>query len=138
MYSCKPKIQGSGKKKSLMLFRTAVTHSTPEWKSFVGLSLGSNPNKPVKLEGNTTMGPRKKTSGSKKETLSKKAANSDGLVVGSKVGAKAAVISSDNVGHKMMRLMGWQPGESLGVNGTGGIVDPIAAVIRGNRKGLGS
>lgn len=34
-------------------------------------------------------------------------------------------ISEDNVGHKLLRNLGWQQGNSLGSEGTSGIIEPI-------------
>lgn len=55
---------------------------------------------------------------------------------GGVVGANAAAISEANVGHRMLALMGWTGG-GLGREGEG-IAEPIQAVRRTNRAGLGA
>ncbi|KAF9583531.1 squalene synthetase-like protein, partial [Lunasporangiospora selenospora] len=55
---------------------------------------------------------------------------------GSVVGGSAAAISNDNVGHRMLAKMGWSPGVGLGASGEG-ITQPIEAVVRAKRRGLG-
>lgn len=56
---------------------------------------------------------------------------------GSVVGGEASPITDDNVGNKLLRKLGWQPGQGLGSQKVG-IKEPIAAVFKGNRTGLGS
>ncbi|KAL5004922.1 hypothetical protein ScPMuIL_018378 [Solemya velum] len=47
-------------------------------------------------------------------------------------------ISADNMGHKLLKKMGWKEGESLGKDNKG-ITDPVQIKFRGNRAaGLGS
>ncbi|KAG0223409.1 G patch domain-containing protein 2, partial [Actinomortierella wolfii] len=57
-------------------------------------------------------------------------------VHGAVVGSDAAELSSDNIGHRMLAKMGWTPGVGLGATGEG-ITQPIEAVIRDKRRGLG-
>ena len=45
-------------------------------------------------------------------------------------------IGADNVGHKLLKLMGWTGG-GLGKGG-GGISEPVSAAAISNREGLGS
>ncbi|CAO3587588.1 unnamed protein product [Absidia cylindrospora] len=56
---------------------------------------------------------------------------------GTVVGLAAAPLASNNVGHKMLAKMGWKEGDALGTN-KDGIADPIQAVIRDRRRGLGA
>jgi hypothetical protein len=57
--------------------------------------------------------------------------------IGDVVGGKAPALTADSsIGHAMLLKMGWKPGDSLG-DGTG-IVEPIQAVIRSKRGGLGT
>lgn len=56
--------------------------------------------------------------------------------IGTVVGLDAPPVSEDNIGNKMLRRLGWKPGEGLG-SSPGGIVDPLTAVVRGKRTGLG-
>lgn len=147
MYFCTPKVQGSNKKKCLLLHRTSRTSCPTHWKTFVSSVLGGHINKqPPLLKGNIAMGARpsrKETKGTKKNSGMMDAFSGGGTgkaVEGSKVGASASLISSENVGHKMLRMMGWKPGQGLGVEGGDreGIVDPIDAIVRGKRRGLGA
>ncbi|KAI8341840.1 hypothetical protein BC941DRAFT_414661 [Chlamydoabsidia padenii] len=56
---------------------------------------------------------------------------------GTVVAHNAAPITESNVGHRMLAAMGWKAGSGLGSNQEG-ITDPIEAVIRGKRRGLGT
>jgi hypothetical protein len=59
------------------------------------------------------------------------------LVSGKVVAQDAKPIDESNVGNRLLRSMGWQGG-SLGTGSTGeGIVDPIEAIFKNNKKGLG-
>ncbi|KAG0057630.1 hypothetical protein BGZ83_007003 [Gryganskiella cystojenkinii] len=55
---------------------------------------------------------------------------------GTVVGAEASEISHENLGHRMLSKMGWSPGVGLGASGEG-ITQPIEAVMRAKRRGLG-
>ena len=134
LYFIKPKIRGSGKKKSMLVFRTGTTLAPPHWKGFVSQVTGSG--QPIKLKGNINGFQHRTKAKSKGANASDQATSAP--KVGTKVGDSAKPIDGSNVGHKMMRLMGWNPGESLGVSGASGIVDPINATIRGKRAGLGA
>jgi len=52
------------------------------------------------------------------------------------VGQEASPIDESNVGNRLLRSMGWTPGTPLGATGEG-IVDPISAIIKHNKKGIG-
>ena len=57
--------------------------------------------------------------------------------MGDIVGGSAPPLNSDSsIGHHMLLKMGWNPGDSLG-DGTG-ILEPIQAVVRSKRGGLGA
>ncbi|KAG0333884.1 hypothetical protein BG000_008801 [Podila horticola] len=58
------------------------------------------------------------------------------IVHGAVVGAEASEISVENLGHRMLSKMGWAPGVGLGASGEG-ITQPIEAIMRSNRRGLG-
>ncbi|KAF9158598.1 hypothetical protein BGX21_003353 [Mortierella sp. AD011] len=55
---------------------------------------------------------------------------------GAVVGATAAPISTENVGHRLLSKMGWTPGVGLGASGSG-ITKPIEAVMKRTRSGVG-
>jgi RNA-binding protein 5/10 len=50
---------------------------------------------------------------------------------------EAAVISEDNMGHKLLKGLGWQQGTGLGAD-QGGIVEPISSKAAADRAGLGA
>ncbi|KAJ1956176.1 squalene synthetase-like protein [Dispira parvispora] len=52
------------------------------------------------------------------------------------VGGDAQALGTENVGHKLLSKMGWKPGQSLGTTGDG-IREPVKAVVRTRRAGLG-
>ncbi|KAI8987574.1 hypothetical protein BDF20DRAFT_850981 [Mycotypha africana] len=56
---------------------------------------------------------------------------------GQVVASTSAPISSQNIGHRMLSAMGWKEGSSLGSK-EDGITEPIQAVIRAKRRGLGA
>eukprot|EP01085_Mycamoeba_gemmipara_P003754 Mycagemm_TRINITY_DN10280_c0_g2::TRINITY_DN10280_c0_g2_i1::g.3754::m.3754 type:complete len:280 gc:universal TRINITY_DN10280_c0_g2_i1:298-1137(+) len=66
------------------------------------------------------------------EMRKKAAAGSDGAMVG----AGAAAIAGDNLGHQLLSRMGWTGG-GLGREGEG-MEEPLMAVMRHTRAGLGS
>jgi len=77
-----------------------------------------------------------KKKGIPKKRLSKvAAANSTSLGGGFVVGGNAAPISSENIGNRLLRGMGWSGG-GLGVKKQG-VEDPIQATVKNNRFGIG-
>ena len=94
----------------------------------------SNNNRDKNNKGNTRVnaqGTSSKVIGKGKETA--------GYQEGALVGAEAGPIQEDNVGNQLLRRLGWQPGTALG-NGdqSPGIIDPLHAVYKANKRGLGS
>lgn len=81
---------------------------------------------------------------SKKETNGKRtvktkprpSAQSTRIKSGSIVGDDAPRIADENVGSLLLKKMGWSPGQGLG-SAKDGRTDPISAVFKGNRSGLG-
>ncbi|KAJ3252962.1 hypothetical protein HK103_001061 [Boothiomyces macroporosus] len=111
------KVIGKQDKKMLQIFRKST--------SFIPDSIIYE-HKPIKI----------KQFKPKKEKVKKKEKNvdkSDRLKVGDVVGQNIKPIDSDNVGHLMMQMMGWQGG---GLK-EDGIVEPIQVVVRSKRTGLG-
>jgi hypothetical protein len=68
-----------------------------------------------------------------KPKVQKKSTKND-LMHGKVVASDAQPISSNNIGHRMLSAMGWKEGDSIG----GGIKEPIRAVVRAKRRGLGA
>ena len=128
-YNTNSKTRGSGKKKTVMVYRTGSTSVPGNWKTLVYVIAGRG----SLLQGTAGI-PKPKNS--PKKSAAKSKSSDTGPKVGDVVGSKAAVINDDNLGHKMMRMMGWSPGESLGKDGNG-IMDPIKVVIRSKKAGLG-
>ncbi|CCK70757.1 Sqs1p KNAG_0F00880 [Huiozyma naganishii CBS 8797] len=56
---------------------------------------------------------------------------------GEVVGETAPEIGKDNVGRRMLEKLGWSVGETLGVEGNKGISEPIMAVVKKTKKGVG-
>lgn len=55
---------------------------------------------------------------------------------GAVIGAEAAPIEEGNIGNRMLRKLGWSPGQGLG-SAKSGRTDPVEVVYKGNRSGLG-
>ncbi|KAL7747881.1 squalene synthetase-like protein [Sorochytrium milnesiophthora] len=145
-YGLTTKSLGSGTQKAMQITRNARTSlptrdgqakigaiikeatercSTDYWKPH-----GSKKDKYAKHEG--------KHNKKKKSGAGSSAAPTQILAHGMVVGEGAAPIHDNNVGHRMLRLMGWTPGEALGQSAQQGLLTPLEAVIRGRRRGLGT
>jgi hypothetical protein len=55
---------------------------------------------------------------------------------GEVVGQAAAKIGGDNVGHQLLSKMGWAEGDRIGKSG--GIADPLVAIMKNTKLGLGA
>jgi len=55
---------------------------------------------------------------------------------GEVVGSKAEPIGESNIGFKLLSRMGWSKGERIGISG--GLADPLRAVIKNSKLGLGA
>ena len=55
---------------------------------------------------------------------------------GQLVGEGAQPIGASNLGHQLLQSLGWVPGSGLGPGGNG-IRDPVHAVMRRTKQGLG-
>lgn len=53
------------------------------------------------------------------------------------VGGNTPPLDESNLGNTMLRRLGWSPGSGLGASSSG-ILTPIEAIIRRQRRGLGS
>lgn len=56
---------------------------------------------------------------------------------GELVGENAPEIGKDNIGRRMLEKLGWSTGEGLGAHGNKGISEPVLAVVKKSKKGLG-
>lgn len=56
---------------------------------------------------------------------------------GAQVGFGAEKIGSENVGHKLLSMMGWNEGNGLGKQRMEGINEPVGAMVKINKGGLG-
>ncbi|KAJ2854094.1 squalene synthetase-like protein [Coemansia erecta] len=56
---------------------------------------------------------------------------------GKAVAHSAPAVGDSNVGHKMLKQMGWQPGQGLGANEEGRST-PVEVMFRAGRRGLGA
>lgn len=57
---------------------------------------------------------------------------------GELVGKDAPEIGRDNIGRRLLEKLGWNAGEGLGIHGNKGISQPVMAVVKKNKTGLGS
>ncbi|KAG8819399.1 hypothetical protein FRC17_010467 [Serendipita sp. 399] len=59
-----------------------------------------------------------------------------GIREGEIVGHKAAKISEDNIGYRLLARMGWSEGDKIGLEG--GLEAPVIAVMKKSKLGLGA
>lgn len=132
MYKLLPKTRGSGKSKILAVFRTGSSFMPTNWKT-LGESMYDKYQPNPKPYPSTDSGTKKT-----KATRGKIGAPDDAArpMVGDIIGASSKVIGGENLGHKMMLMMGWKPGDSLGASSEG-ILEPIQVTVRARRSGLG-
>lgn len=52
------------------------------------------------------------------------------------VGAAAPELAAENIGNKLIRKLGWTPGEGLGALNNKGILQPVTHVVKNSRSGL--
>jgi hypothetical protein len=57
---------------------------------------------------------------------------------GEEVGSEAPKIASSNIGFKLLAQMGWAEGNKIGMEGGDGLKDPLKAVIKHTKLGLGA
>lgn len=56
---------------------------------------------------------------------------------GELVGEDAPEIGKENIGRKLLEKLGWSSGEGLGAHGNKGISEPVLAVVKKSKTGLG-
>lgn len=133
-YFLKSQSKGSGERRFPILSRTA--HSTLYGVDMNKISSILKAAKGESMTGNGGKG-KGRTGALWKELYSSKSStvrvqkNRDGDVVGH----GAEVLGDSNRGFRMLSMMGWSQGASIGLQG--GINQPIAAVIKTGRSGLG-
>ncbi|KAG0335177.1 hypothetical protein BG004_000109 [Podila humilis] len=135
---------GSGKRRFPILIKTDRT-SMPLHPGNVNRLLAQDDNEIAKLSAQVQGGRFSKGNNSNSNNGGgygggKKARGGNGggkgIMDGQVVGAAASEISVENLGHRMLSKMGWSPGVGLGASGEG-ITQPIEAIMRSNRRGLG-
>ncbi|WVQ70948.1 hypothetical protein IAR50_000473 [Cryptococcus sp. DSM 104548] len=133
-YGVKSTSRGSGKKKSIALNKTkrsGVNVKTQVRDRLLGAAPYSG--------GMFYKALHSKTSAGKPKVKSKDwgAGQSAKPMEGAEVGFGAEKIGNDNVGHKLLSMMGWAEGEKIGKAGGSGIDMPIVAVVKNTKRGLG-
>lgn len=135
-YGLNSKSIGKGANRSPMLHRTPRTavHGVDPRKvaSIIGIA-NTGASTPGGDRPRGRMGAlwRELDGSGEKSRASPVAKNKDGAVVGH--GADA--LDEGNMGYKLLARMGWTAGERIGVSG--GIDQPLNAVIKTSRRGLG-
>lgn len=132
LYILESKSQGKGDERHCVMNKTSKTIRTPRNISSLDKFI-EKANKCVRWERGEYSN---KNEASKVEKKDSKKPNTK-AIPGTIIGDNAKKIDDDNIGNKMLQKMGWIPGEGLGNSGLG-ITDPIAAMVRGKRVGLGS
>ncbi|KAG1462394.1 hypothetical protein G6F56_005528 [Rhizopus delemar] len=89
--------------------------------------------KPIKTESAEVNS--KKVKIPKDHALRKLGTTRGKVMPGEVVGSNAQPIASSNIGHRMLTAMGWKEGDSIGNDG---IKEPIIAIKRAKRSGLGA
>jgi hypothetical protein len=131
MYNLSIKKHGKNKHKFHVVTKTQITFIPNGWKAQLADIISSpQRNDLSRLASKLSLSDSPKP---KSKTPEPKLLN---FKIGQNVGSDAAPIGDDNVGHRLLLKLGWKPGESLG-DGTG-IVNPIAAVIRKEKAGIGT
>ncbi|KAJ3026817.1 UNVERIFIED_CONTAM: hypothetical protein HDU68_005003 [Siphonaria sp. JEL0065] len=111
-YALTVTLRGTHGDKQLVLHRNKKSHAPNDWQSVVEKVLSKKGNKILK--GNTWSGKKN----GKKQRRGPPGAPDDRTAPrpGDVVGEGAAPIAEDNLGHKMMLMMGWTPGNALGAS----------------------
>ncbi|KAI8920291.1 hypothetical protein DFJ77DRAFT_427258 [Powellomyces hirtus] len=135
-YHVIPKTRGKGKHKITVLIRTQRSTVPRDWSRLVEKVVAEADGK---LSGNTRS-PQSFNKSYKERKAGKLPGppNEDAKPkLGSIVGHGSAAIAETNVGHRMLKAMGWAPGQALGADGSG-LINPVEVTIRGKRAGLGT
>lgn len=133
-YHVIPKTRGQGSKKVTVLIRTQASVVPEDWNKIVE-QVSSEAG--MKLQGNVRQ-PGKRNMPNKRKGPPG-APNQDAKPkLGTVVGQGTAPIGETNVGHRMLKAMGWSPGQALGAEGSSGLVNPLEVMVRSKRSGLGN
>ena len=148
MYGLKSKSENGGRERHCILYKTE--RSTLPQNVYKVKQLVDRADKAVKYMGCTStknskfaksMTPRN-YQGSKGQRNHQQNSNlkinsvKTKVMPGTVVGGDASPIADDNVGSRMLRKLGWSPGQGLGASESGRL-EPVEAVMRGRRTGLG-
>ncbi|KAI8985036.1 hypothetical protein BDB01DRAFT_896608 [Pilobolus umbonatus] len=137
VYQLKSSSSGSGNSRCITITKTAKSHIPRDRTNIDTFISNMQENMDRQNKKSTAQYTKAQTYGSKTGNSKSKKEKSTGPVPGTVVGAEASPIGEGNVGHRMLALMGWKEGQSLGT-ANGGIIAPIEAVIRKKNLGLGS
>lgn len=122
-YNIKSKSAGSGNRRYIVLYKTGQTRIPSDFSQIDKLVNIS------KDSGNLSS--QSSFSKVKMPSTSNKPYKEESLVA-----EKANPIAESNIGNQLLRKLGWSPGKGLGSN-QDGIINPIDAVYKSSKKGLG-
>ncbi|KAF9368570.1 hypothetical protein CPB97_004476 [Podila verticillata] len=134
-YNLRSQSLGSGKKRSPMLVKTHQTR-IPVNPVNIHKLLNQSEQELKKISIQRRIDKQGGVGGSGGARRGRDGNSGSRPVHGTVVGAEASAISIENKGHRMLAKMGWSPGVGLGASGEG-ITQPIEAVMRARRRGLG-
>lgn len=60
-----------------------------------------------------------------------------GVKEGEVVGGESSAIDPSNLGHQMLRKLGWSSGQGLGKQGQQGIIEPLQVLVKKSKRGVG-
>lgn len=127
-YNIKTKSRGSGNSRFPVLYKTGQTRLPNDFRDIDKILNASafvekSSKSPIK-----TGSPRSQI----KSPSSSKPYREEAIIA-----EKANPIAESNIGNQLLRKLGWSPGKGLGTNQEG-IVNPIDAVFKSSKKGLGN
>eukprot|EP00049_Salpingoeca_infusionum_P015566 m.304519 g.304519 ORF g.304519 m.304519 type:complete len:894 (-) comp15901_c0_seq2:332-3013(-) len=120
LFEMKSETIGSGKAKSVVLHRTVTSHAPHQVELKVAKAQWQGAQGTCEVTPITT------------PHYGRQAVDTSGVV-----GAHASPLGHSNVGSRMLRSLGWQPGTGLGLY-RDGITEPVMVLQRPRRMGLGT
>lgn len=131
-YSIKSKSRGSGRHRFITLIKTKHSGVHVDTRKIAKIISGRGE---ASFGVTVKSGKKGKGSGTGKgggQAGSFVATNKDGA----EVGWGADKIGADNIGHRLLSMMGWSEGMGVGASGAG-MADPVNATIKTSKGGLG-